>query len=546
MLVNALERTGTRDTLARFSIAIENLGPILALALLIPSLVGLFVLGTVAGFGVATGSWSLPFQFVRFLMLAALVFTMVGPIVLPGRDADHVVRLLLLPISRLTLYIAHVTGAFADPWVLLIVPLVLGVSTGLAIGLHFITAAVALGAGLAFVIFLAALTSLVASVIHLLLRDRRRGDLVMLITVVLISTVAMLPSLMQASRIGQRRLTRAERRALPASPIERTIRRVAPYVPSEAYRSATLDARAQSRRAALPLAGLVTAALVAQAAAFAAFRRVLDMPVSIGARTAGAFGGIWERAIPGLSAGASAVAFTQLRLAMRSPRGRQSILVPPIVFAMFAVVLARNGDIPFPGLKHAGGIGLAVFGCFISMLANGPFAFNQFAVDRSGFTRQMLVPLSIRDLLVGKAVGNMLIMAGPALVCWAAAAALFPGASAALWISIPIAFLSVYFIFAPTAAALSAVFPRTVDLGSIGSRSNAHSGANLFGLLSIAISAAPAFALAVVAMWLLDEVSLLPVLLAGWCLVAYGIFRLLLLPVRRLVDSRRENLGLTN
>jgi hypothetical protein len=546
MLVNALERTSARDTLARFSIAIEKLGPLLALALLIPSIVALFVLGIVAGFGVATGSWTLPFQFVRFFLLASVAVTLFGPVILPARDADHVVRLLLLPVSRLTLYVAHVTSALADPWVLLTVPMVLGVPVGLAIGLHFVTAAAALAAGLAFVVFLAGLTSLAASVIHLLLRDRRRGDLVMLIVVVLISSAAMLPSLMQVSRAGHRRLTRAERQALPPSTADLAIRRVAPYVPSELYRNATLDSQRGSSRAAFPLAGLVAVALAAQAAAFAAFRRVLDMPVSMGARTAGAFGGIWERAIPGLTRGASAVALTQLRLALRSPRGRQSMLMPEIVFAMFAVVLARNGDIPFPGLKHAGGLGLAIFGCLISMLATGPFAFNQFAVDRAGFTRQMLVPLSVRDLLMGKAVGNMLIMAAPALLCWAAAAILFPGAGPALWIAIPIAFTSAYLVFAPLAAIVSAVFPRTVDLGSIGSKSNAHQAANLLGVLSIVVSAAPPLGLALAAVWLLDRAPLVPVLLAVWCAAAYGVFQLLLMPTRRFVESRREDLGLTH
>src|SRR5205085_9287024 len=43
MLVNALERTGSRDALERFSIAIEKLGPILAGILMIPSALGIAV-----------------------------------------------------------------------------------------------------------------------------------------------------------------------------------------------------------------------------------------------------------------------------------------------------------------------------------------------------------------------------------------------------------------------------------------------------------------------------------------------------------------------
>ena len=39
VLVNSLERTGARDTLERFSLALEQIGPLIALVLLVPSAV---------------------------------------------------------------------------------------------------------------------------------------------------------------------------------------------------------------------------------------------------------------------------------------------------------------------------------------------------------------------------------------------------------------------------------------------------------------------------------------------------------------------------
>ena len=48
VLVNSLERTGARDTVERFSLAIEQLGPLIALALLIPSALGLAALSAFA------------------------------------------------------------------------------------------------------------------------------------------------------------------------------------------------------------------------------------------------------------------------------------------------------------------------------------------------------------------------------------------------------------------------------------------------------------------------------------------------------------------
>src|SRR3954471_13820313 len=87
VLINSLERTGARDTLERFSVATEKLGPIMTLVLFIPSSIGLFVAALIGGFGLATASWTIPFEIVRYFLLLATVFTIFGPIILPTRDA---------------------------------------------------------------------------------------------------------------------------------------------------------------------------------------------------------------------------------------------------------------------------------------------------------------------------------------------------------------------------------------------------------------------------------------------------------------------------
>ena len=149
VLVNSLERTGARDTLERFAVATEKLGPIVAMVLLIPSSIFLFILGITAGFGLATGDWLVTMELIRYFMLLALALTLIGPIVLPTRDSGSVVRLLLLPIPRLGLYVGQMAGAIADPWIVLVVPVVLGVAIGLAVGLKLVAAVIALLAGAA-------------------------------------------------------------------------------------------------------------------------------------------------------------------------------------------------------------------------------------------------------------------------------------------------------------------------------------------------------------------------------------------------------------
>jgi hypothetical protein len=544
VLVNSLERTGARDTLERFAVATEKLGPIMAMVLLIPTSIFLFVLGITAGFGLATGDWLVTMELIRYFLLLALALTLIGPIILPTRDSGSVVRLLLLPIPRLGLFVGQMAGAIADPWIALVVPVVFGVPIGLAVGLEFVAALIAFVAGVLFLLFVMGLTSLASSFVHLLLRDRRRGDMVMLALVLVIPMVALAPQMfVRPEREGGRRLTRAERAALPPTTMERLAVRSVPYIPSEMYRRATVGGTRTSLEAVAPLASLALVTFAVQAAAFAAFRRVLDMPVSLGTRRAGSFGGLWNRVVPGLSPAASAVAMTQVRLALRTPRGRASITSPLLMPLLLAGLAYQTGRMPIPGVSTNNGIGLAVFGAFASLLALIPLAMNQFAIDKAGFTRQMLLPITVRELLWGKAVGNALTAAIPAVFCLLLPAVMFTPGPAAYWIGLVLAVIATYALIAPAAAALSAIFPKAVDLNSIGNSSNAHQGAGLLGMLAFAAALAPPGLLTFVALRYLHRPDFVPLFMLAWCVFALAVSYLLFIPVRRLVESRRESLA---
>ncbi len=546
VFVNSLERTSARDTLERFSIATEKLGPIIALVLLIPSGIALFGLGMTAGFGLTLPSWYLPVLLVRYFLLLATIFTIFGPIVLSSRDAGNVVRFLLLPIPRLALYISQMAGAFADPWILLTIPVLVGMPLGALVGGHPLVAALTLAAGMALLLLVVGLTSLTSTVIHLLLRNRRRGDLVMLLVVLVLPLIGLLPSILAtnvAVRNRDRQHPRASRPAPTLSTAQRAARQLFAVSPSELHHQIALSAASAPRAALMPLAALAATALAVHLVGFVAFRRMLDMPATLGTRRGGAFGGLWGRTIPGLSPGASAVAFTQLRLAMRTPRGRSILAGPLLIFAAFSVMVYRSGSLFFSGLSIDSGLSLATFGSFICLFSILPLAMNQFAIDKAGFTRYMLAPLSIGELLQGKAVGNALIAAGPAVCCLVVPALLFRGGSAALWLALLFSVIATYVVIAPVAAALSAVFPRTVDLNSIGHASNAHQGAALLGLLSFAAAAAPCALLVFGATKVLGRPQLAPILCVAWCGVAMVIARLLFIPVRRLVASRCEALA---
>jgi hypothetical protein len=140
-------------------------------------------------------------------------------------------------------------------------------------------------------------------------------------------------------------------------------------------------------------------------------------------------------------------------------------------------------------------------------------------------------------------VGNALIAAGPAAFCVLVSAAVFPGGSLALWAALPIALIAIYLLFAPAAAALSAIFPKVADLNSIGNNGNAHQAAGLLGMLSFAAAIVPCVLLTLIATRILRRPDLAPLLLLVWCALAFGLSQLLFIPVRRLVASRCETLA---
>jgi hypothetical protein len=251
----------------------------------------------------------------------------------------------------------------------------------------------------------------------------------------------------------------------------------------------------------------------------------------------------WRRRVPGLTAGASAVALAHFRLALRTPRGR-SILLSPLALMVVSAFMMQQGNQDGAPFWFSSGLGVAAFASFICLLAVLPIAMNQFAVDKAGLTMALLAPLSTREYLAGKAAGNALIAVPPALFCVLASRVVFGGGSSALWISLPIALASILLIVAPIAAAASAVFPRVVDLNSIGRGGNAHGAAGFIGLLSFVAAGLPNLALGYATMRWLERPALVPLVLLLWCGVSYALARALFVPVRRLFEARRENLAM--
>lgn len=273
--------------------------------------------------------------------------------------------------------------------------------------------------------------------------------------------------------------------------------------------------------------------------AFGIFSRLLSVPASAGSRTAQTR---WGARLPGVAAATSAVALAQLKLGLRTPRGRSTILSPLVLFMMLAFVMLRGGDgEDLELLALRSGIGVASFITFVALLSIVPLAMNQFAVDRAGLTMTLLAPIETRSLLAGKAIGNGLLAGIPAGLCLIGSLLLFPEGRPELWVSIPLAMLAIYLLAAPAAAALSAVFPKAVDLNTIG-RSNAHGAAGLLGTLVLLAAGLPCLLLALLATAVLDRPVLAPVFLLLWVVLCAGLSRLLFGAAAVLFERRREAL----
>ena len=102
----------------------------------------------------------------------------------------------------------------------------------------------------------------------------------------------------------------------------------------------------------------------------------------------------------------------------------------------------------------------------------------------------LLSPLTDREYLAGKAVGNALIAAAPRRFSILVSLLMLPGGSPALWLAIPLGLLAVYFLVAPGGRHLLGAVPATVDLNSIGRGSNAHGLSGLLGMLSFVAAGA--------------------------------------------------------
>lgn len=551
LLMNGLERTGRRDRLQRLSFATESLSPILLLLVMLPGAFGLAIAGLLAGFTLG-GEGGLAFItsiILRFAGLTVLGMSALSPLVSPaGRRPEDLVRLLLLPIPRSALFTSELVAGLAEPWIAISVPMFLLVPVGALLAGRLGVSVLALAAGCAFIGALLGLVMLGSTLLQLMMRNRRRAELLAVIAVflpLLLSIPAMLHS-EDLEREQRARRARGER-------VERQARRLTPpaqgwlaLVPSELYAAAVTRSADTPAGAAAALGGLLVFGAGFTALSWPAYRRVLASPLAGGARETKAPNTLWTRRLPGLTSAASAVAMAEVRLAVRTPRGRIILITPLVLLGFFALpLLTGRAGLSFGSNTIGSGLGLGMVVALFGLAALGPIALNQFAVDGGGLTLQLLAPIRDRDVLAGKAAGLAIIGGAPILVGFAVAALAFPPRSFALWAALLLGTVAAFLVLAPAWALLSTVFPRATNLNSVrSSASNPHPAANVIGLVATAGAAAVPAGLAVLAVGVFDRPDLVLPLVGTWCAAAVVVNRVLFVPATVAFTRRRENLAM--
>jgi hypothetical protein len=564
LLVNAMRGGRRRDRLEQISRALSMAMPVLLVVLSLGSVFALAVLGFLGGRALGAGpgftAGEASGMSIRILVIVRVALAMVTVIVvffafwLPIQSSlSRYTRLLLLPISRRMLHGVEFAAAMADPWIGFIVPALAMFALGLFLSGRAGVAAIAAAAGLGLLLALAGLASLIGFLVSWLFRSRRRSELFTLVFVLALSLVSLLPALVS------RRFDTRERSATSTEAIEDVRRSRADrdaalarwlvwtrVLPSQHYANAVragFDGNRPAAGRALGWLG-VEAVMLFVASSFV-HGRLIGSVESDRKRRRGGPKPLAAWRIPLAGPAVSAVAAAQVRTAVRSVRGRLSILLPGPLIAALSIALRQMSDTAgtVEAIASSGHLLLGV-GILFTLYSFQAFTMNLFGSDRSGLSLQFLLPIGSRDLALGKLAGMAIVMAMTVALCLAGAAAVSPTGPAVLWIATLLGGAATYLWLAPVFIWLSALFPVAADLSKTGSGGNPHGLTMIVGTLLVPAVSIPAALIVFAAQSRFAAPWMALPLMLVWLALAAAISLPLVTIASRTIGARSENLAL--
>lgn len=552
LLINGIRASARRDTWEQLSRLLALAVPAMIVVLSLGSIIAVSTGALLGGNALATGRFVAP-DVIIFVVRAVLFGAMALVAVMPIGSAAQTTstkysRLLLLPIPTRVLHLVEAMASLFDPWILFMLPGLALFAIGLAWGGRLDIALLAAVAGFALAVTLASLAALVSFSVSWLFRDRRRAELLTIIFVMSISIVALLPQMLDGSDTPQREPGRGRRGTVTVARIEGALPAWVQFLPSEVYgRTMTAAMVHHNNGAAVTWIGLLIAeGMLLFHLSGMVHRRLLE---SVGGTSGGTYRLMPTRPpwrLPGISVPAAAVAWVMFKSSLRSVRGRVAVLLPGPMMAIVSLVLLRRPD-EAPWIAALATHSHLMFGAslVIALFAIHPFTLNQFSSDRAGLTLQMLLPVSARDMVRGKAIGGGALFLMAAVISGVASALASGGGPPAAWAMTLVGGLATYVAVTPVAALLSALFPVAADMSKAGSGGNPHVAAALIGMVAVGIGALPVLAIAVPGLFAGIAPSVGLVAMIIWLGIVSVVAWLLLGSVARVVMARRENLFLT-
>lgn len=505
--------------------------------LILPVAAGLAGFGALVGWHLAHGASPTAASWIA-LRIALAIFTFLALLtpllaLISRRGQQEISPLLILPISRRWLYWSHLLGTITEIYPALALPLLFGVLLGCAAGGALAASFLTLLAGGLFAWLLLSVATLGGSVAALLLRHRRWSEWLAVGVLSVLVGLSMLPSLLGL-----------DEKHPPTSHVDLAHAAWIPHLPSELATKAIASGFHPSWViTGGAVAMLLLYALTAHFASRWAFDRLLTTPAAGSTRKGKqSRGRLWS--VPLLSSPEGATAWVEVRSFLRTVRGKLSWIFSPILVLVLGVG-NRSGHHALASTGSHGplffGIGLIAVACLSAILGSNAFSLNLFAVSGRGLAFERLAPLSTFSWVRGKAVGVGLLITLNMALALVVAAILSPERDPRVWLSVICCGFSVLALYLPAAVALSALFPRPVDLASLSRGGNAHPAAAMLGLVSILPEALPAAGL-----WALGWLAGGPwgaLIAAITCLAAsLWVANRLLAPVATLVDRRYEQI----
>jgi len=550
LLLNGVRGSSRRDTVEQISRILAVVAPVAIVVFSLGSVLALGVGGFLAGDTLARNAPAAEVAAVviRIVLAVQLMVVVFMPLGVGSQSGTKYARLLLLPIHRRMLHLVEVASGVADPWIFVVLPGLGLLVVGLLVGGDVSAVAIMTVAGLGLAAVLLSLSALVSFLAAWLMRDRRRAEWLTLLFVGSLSVAALLPQALSIDAAREQRDARAAGESRPAMTVARVEAWLPAWtqvLPSEMYGRA-LQASTLTQQTGVAVAwtaGLWVQALFVYLLSGVVHRRLLDAGEGQ-ARRRGAVRGSGLPRLPWVGSVVSAVAVAQYRTALRSVRGRLAVLLPGPMTALIALVLNRApeeaawiAEIPRNGhLVFGAGLIFAIY-------ALQAFTMNQFASDRAGLTLQLLLPISARALVAGKAIGTFALFCVGGTLTLVATLLSTGGSAVMLWMATAVGGVAAFITLAPLATVLSALLPVRADMSKTGSGGNPHGAAMLVSTIGVLLASVPP-GLIVLLGPRESDVFTLGAAVTWLVLVVVVVWPLLVLGART-THARRENLYLT-